>query len=181
MRYDGGENWTSFGRVGYEMEVMALALYNSKVYLGTLPMANAWRLDDNDYTYLGNLDNSPEVFLRRVWSMAVHNGKLFAGTLPSGHVLSFEAGRMATHDHTLPAGRHHIAAVRDGNILRLYLNGEQVAQSAEFNASDFDLNTEETLKIGFGSHQYFKGTMDDVRLYRGALSPGEISDLVSGM
>jgi hypothetical protein len=179
LRYAGGENWTSYGRVGYEMEVMALALYNSKIYLGTLPMANAWRLDDNDYTYLGNLDNSPEVFLRRVWSMAVHDGKLFAGTLPSGHVLSFEAGRMATHDHTLPAGRHHIVAVRDGNVLRLYLNGEQVAQSAEFNAADFDLNTDENLKIGFGSHQYFKGTMSDLRIYRGALSPAEIGDLVS--
>lgn len=180
MRYEGGEEWTSLGRVGYEMEVMAMALYNSKIYFGTLPMANVWRLDDDGYEYIANIDNSPEVFLRRVWSMAVHEGKLFAGTLPSGKVLSYEAGRMATHDHTLPAGRHHIAAVRDGNVLRLYLNGEQVAQSTEFNATDFELNTDENLKIGFGSHQYFKGTMSDVRIYRGALSPAEIRSLVGG-
>lgn len=179
MRYDGGENWTDFGRPGYEMEVMAMALYNSKIYFGTLPMGNVWRLDDNGYTYIANIDNSPEVFLRRVWSMAVHDGKLFAGTLPSGHVLSFESGRMATHDHTLPAGRHHVAAVRDNDTLRLYLNGKQVAQSSSFNAADFDLNTEENLKIGFGSHHYFKGAMSDVRIYRGALSPGEISNLAN--
>jgi hypothetical protein len=178
MRYDGDENWTDFGRVGYEMEVMAMALYNSKIYFGTLPMGNVWRLDDNDYAYIGNLDNSPEVYLRRVWSMAVYQGKLFAGTLPSGHVLSFESGHMATHDHTLPAGRHHVAAVRDGDTLRLYLDGEEVAQSSSFNAADFDLNTEENLKIGFGSHQYFKGAMSDVRLYRGALSPAEIRSLI---
>jgi hypothetical protein len=177
MRYDGGENWTSFGRVGYEMEVMAMLLYNSKIYFGTLPMANVWRLDDNDYQYIGNVDNSPEVFLRRAWSMAVFQGKLFVGTLPSGRVLCYEAGRMATHDHTLPAGRHHVAAVRDKNVLRLYLDGEQVAQSSGFNAADFDLSNNENLKIGFGPHQFFKGAMSDLRLYRGALAPEEIRQL----
>jgi hypothetical protein len=177
MRYDGGENWTSFGRVGYEMEVMAMLLYNAKIYFGTLPMANVWRLDDDDYTYIGNVDNSPEVFLRRAWSMAVYQGKLFVGTLPSGRVRSFESGRMATHDRTLPAGRHHVAAVRAGNVLRLYLNGQQVAQSSSFEAADFDLNTEENLKIGFGPHQFFKGAMSDVRLYRGALNESEIQEL----
>lgn len=178
MRYDGGENWTDFGRVGYEMEVMAMALYNAKIYFGTLPMGNVWRLDDTDYTYIANIDNSPEVFLRRVWSMAVYQGKLFAGTLPSGKVLSYEAGRMATHDQALPAGRHHVAAVRDGDVLRLYLNGKLVAQSTSFDAADFDLNTDENLKIGFGPHQYFKGAISDLRLYRGALSSESIQELI---
>jgi hypothetical protein len=177
LRYDGDQNWTSFGRVGYEMEVMAMALYNSKVYFGTLPMANVWRLDDNDYAYIGNIDNSPEAYLRRVWSMAIFQGKLFAGTLPSGKVLSYETGRMATHDHTLPAGRHHIVAVRDGETLRLYVDGKLVAQSSSFDAAKFDLNTEQPLKIGFGAHQYFKGAMDNLRLYRGALTADEIQEL----
>jgi len=177
LRYDGGEKWTSFGRVGYEMEVMAMALYNAKIYFGTLPMANVWRLDDNDYAYIGNIDNSPEVYLRRVWSMAVYQGKLFAGTLPSGKVLSYEAGRMATSDMALPPGRHHIAAVRDGDMLRLYVDGKLAAQSSSFDSSEFDLNTEQPLKIGFGAHQYFKGTMSDLRLYRGALQADEIQQL----
>ena len=177
LRYDGGEDWTSLGRVGYEMEVMAMALYNSKVYFGTLPMANVWRLDDNDYQYIANIDNSPEVFLRRVWSMAVYQGKLFAGTLPSGHVHSYEAGRMATSDTALPAGCHHIAAVRDGDVLRLYVDGKLAAQSSSFDSAEFDLNTDQSLKIGFGAHQYFKGTMSDLRLYRGALTVNEIQEL----
>jgi len=177
LRYDGEQNWTNFGRAGYEMEVMAMALYNAKIYFGTLPMANVWRLDDNDYAYIGNIDNSPEAYLRRVWSMAVYQGKLFTGTLPSGKVLSYEAGRMATHDQTLPAGRHHIAAVRDDKILRLYIDGKIVAQSSPFNATEFDLNTEQPLKIGFGAHQYFAGTMSDLRLYHGALTAEEIQEL----
>jgi hypothetical protein len=174
LRYDGEQNWTNFGRAGYEMEVMAMALYNSKIYFGTLPMANVWRLDDNDYAYIGNIDNSPEAYLRRVWSMAIFQGKLFAGTLPSGKVLSYEAGRMASHDHVFPAGRHHVAAIRDGDVLRLFMDGKLVAQSSSFDTADFNLNTEQSLKIGFGAHQYFKGAMSDLRLYRGALTADEI-------
>ena len=177
VRYDGGEQWTSFGRAGFEMEVMAMALYNAKVYFGTLPMGNVWRLDDGNYQYIANLDNSPEAYLRRVWSMAIYQGKLFAGTLPSGRVLSFEAGRMASHDTALPGGRHHVAAVRDGSNLRLYLNGKQVAQSSSFDAADFDLSNDQNLKIGFGPHQYFKGTMSDLRLYHCALEEREIQRL----
>jgi len=175
MRYDGGENWTDLGRAGYEMEVMAMALYNAKVYFGTLPMGNVWRLDDNGYEYIANIDNSPEVFLRRVWSMAVYQGKLFAGTLPSGHILSFESGRMATHDTTLTPGWHHIAAVREDKYLKLYLDGNLVAKSSSFNAEDFNMSNDTPLKIGFGSHEYFKGKMSDLRIYNRALSAEEVS------
>ncbi len=175
MRYDGGENWTDLGRAGYEMEVMAMALYNAKVYFGTLPMGNVWRLDDNGYEYIANIDNSPEVFLRRVWSMAVCQGKLFAGTLPSGHILSFESGRMATHDTTLTPGWHHIVAVREDNYLKLYLDGNLIAKSSSFNAEDFNMSNDTSLKIGFGSHEYFKGKMSDLRIYNRALSAEEVS------
>ena len=59
---------------------MAAALYNGKCYFGTLPMANVFRMDTNQFTYFGNLDNDPSTYLRRVWSMSTHNGQLFAGT-----------------------------------------------------------------------------------------------------
>lgn len=178
QRYEGEDRWKNLGRVGYEREVMAMALYNAKVYVGTLPMANVFRLEEGEATFVGNLDNSSDVFLRRVWSMAVHDGKLFAGTLPSGRVLSFEAGRLASHNSALPAGRHHVAAVRHGSTLRLYLDGKQVAQSSSFRAEDFDLNNERTLKIGFGPHQFFSGAMSDLRLYRCALTGADLEQLV---
>src|SRR5690606_16962801 len=110
---------------------------------------------------------------RRAWSMAVYNGRLYAGTLPSGHVRSFEAGRLATHDRPLPAGRHHVAAIRSGSHLRIYLDGEQVAESSTFETSDFDLSNDQPLQIGFGPNQYFCGSMSDLRLYNRALTAEE--------
>ncbi|MBI3920934.1 MAG: LamG domain-containing protein, partial [Armatimonadetes bacterium] len=174
LRYEGGETWTNLGRIGYEREVMALALYNGKVYLGTLPMANVWRMDRESFTFMGNLDNTPTVFLRRVWSMAVYQGKLFAGTLPSGHVLSLQAGRMATHDAALKSGWHHIAAVREHGKLKLFVDAQLVSTSSPFNPEDFDVSNTQPLQIGFGNSQHFSGSMSDLRIYGRALSQEEI-------
>ena len=73
--------------------------------------------------HTGQLDTTPDVRYRRAWSMAVYKGKLFCGTLPSGHVFSLEAGKNVTHDHELAAGWKHLAAVRDGRKLKLYVDG----------------------------------------------------------
>jgi hypothetical protein len=176
FRYDGGEAWTRIGRVGYEREVMGLAHYNGKMYLGTLPMANVFRLDGNRFTLTGTLDQTPAA-LRRVWSLAVYQGRLFAGTLPSGRVLALEAGKMATWDQTLPGGWHHVAAVKDGGRLKLYVDGVAVAWSAPFHRADYDLSNEQPLQIGFGAYEFFSGLLSDVRVYRGALAPHEVARL----
>jgi hypothetical protein len=49
-------------RTGYEREIMALAMYNGKIYAGSLPMANVWRLDAKEFTFVGNLDNTDSVY-----------------------------------------------------------------------------------------------------------------------
>jgi len=109
-----------------------------------------------------------------VWSMAVYQGKLFAGTLPSGRVLSLEAGRCVTYDRELPSGWRHIAAVKAGGLLKLYVDGRCVAGSSPFDPADYDLSTKSPLRIGFGQHDYFNGRMRDLRLYRRALGKEEI-------
>lgn len=179
IRYDGGESWTNCGRVGFEREVMAAGLYNGKCYFGTLPMANVFRMDSHGFSYFGNLDNDPSVFLRRVWSMAVHDGQLFAGTLPQGRVLRRRAGRMATHDHALPAGWRHIAAVRRGGRLHLYLDGKPAAQSDGFDAKDYDLTNTQPLLIGGGIGHALNGALRDVRIYGCALDPSRVGSLAS--
>ncbi|MCZ6680364.1 MAG: hypothetical protein O7E52_24300, partial [Candidatus Poribacteria bacterium] len=156
-RYDGDQKWTNVGRTGYEREVMGMALYNQKMYAGSLPMANVWRMEDRGFTFVGNVDNTPTVFLRRAWSMAVYDGKLFVGTLPSGHVRSFRAGTMVTWDRALPSGWRHLAAVRIQNRLKLYINGQCVATSAAFHPADYNLTQNQRLTIGFGAHTYFDG------------------------
>ena len=176
-RYGGGEQWTNLGRLGYEMEIMATALYNGKCYFGTLPMANVFRMDAGRFTYMGNLDNHPDYCLRRVWSMAVHGGRLYAGTLPSGRVCSRQFGRMATRDHTLPAGWRHVAAVRQGGQLKLYLDGEPVSTSASFGAGEFDLSNDAPLRIGHGVGHVLNGALRDVRLYGRGLSAEQVKEM----
>ena len=177
QRYGGGKTWTNIGRPGYEREIMGMALYNQKVYVGSLPMANVWRMDGSGFTFVGNVDNTSTVFLRRAWSMAVHDGALFVGTLPSDHVRSIQAGAMATYDRALPYGWHHLAAVRSHDRLNLYIDGQCMATSKAFNTADYDLTQDHPLKIGFGAHTYFNGAMSALRMYNRALTNSEIDEL----
>jgi hypothetical protein len=174
--YDPQKNqWTSVGRLGEEKEVMGVAVYNGKLYAGTLPLGAVYRFDGpNQWPLTGQLDTTPAVRYRRVWSMAVYQGKLFAGTLPSGHVHSLEAGKCATYDHELAPGWRHIAAVKTGGQLKLYVDGRCVAASSSFAPADYDLSARTPLRIGFGQHDYFKGQIKDLRLYRRSLSEEEI-------
>lgn len=174
-RYTGGTNWADAGKLGQELEAMPLLVYNGKMYGGTLPLAEVYRHDaERQWTRIGRVDETPDVKYRRAWSMAVFQGRLFVGTLPSGRVLSIEAGRNATSDRQLSAGWHHVAAVRGGDRLRLYVDGQSVAESAAFAPDDYNLTNRQPLRIGFGAQDYFHGNLAEVRLYRGALSPEQI-------
>ena len=159
--------WTNVGRLGEEKEVMGVAVYNGKLYAGTLPLGAVFRYDGpNRWTLTGQLDTTPDVTYRRVWSMAVYQGRLFAGTLPSGHVFSLEAGKCATYDRELAPGWRHVAAVKAGGPLKLYVDGQCVATSSQFDPAEYDLSNPSPLRIGFGQHDYFNGRMRDLRLYR---------------
>ena len=175
FRYEGPQKWISTGRLGEELEVMGMAVYNGKLYAGTLPMANVYRYDGKDnWVSTGQLDKTPDVRYRRAWVTAVYDGKLFCGVLPSGHVYSLEAGKNVTYDRALPAGWHHVAAVKSGDRLRLYVDGKQVSQSEKFNSGSLDLQSNGPLKIGFGQHDYFNGKMKDLKIYGRALTPKEV-------
>jgi chitodextrinase len=67
----------------------------------------------------------------------------------------------------------HLAATYDGTTLRLYVNGVQVASQG---IADSLTSSTQPLQIGsdaaFG--QYFKGTIDEVRIYNRALATTEI-------
>ena len=113
---------------------------------------------------------------RRVWSLATYQGQLFAGTLPTGRVWSLRAGAMVTWDRRLPGGWRHIAAVKDGRQLRLFLDGKEVATTS-LQPGAYDLSNQEPLQIGFGAYEHFDGLMSDVRLYNRARTGGEMAVL----
>lgn len=179
FRWGGDKQWLFSGRLGNELEAMPLMVYNGKMYGGTLPLAEVYRFDDPQWTQVARLDLTSEVRYRRTWTMAVFQGRLFAGTLPSGHVHSVEIGRNVTYDHALPSGWVHLAAVRDTNQLKLYVNGKLVASSATFDAGEYDIANERPLEIGAGASDYFNGKMSDVRIYQRALAAGEIEQLAA--
>ena len=177
-RHEGAKNWVHTGRLGEEKEVMAVSVYNGKFYAGTLPFANVYRYDgQGNWTDTGRLDQTPDVRYRRAWSMAVYDGRLYCGVLPSGHVYSLEAGKAVSYDKHLKAGWRHLAAVRTGSQLQLFVDGVKVAESKNFEPAAYNLTPGMPLKIGFGQHDYFNGRMKDVRIYDRALPSQEIQRL----
>ena len=87
---------------------------------------------------------------------------------------SLEAGKAVSYDRQLEPGWRHLAAVRAGNKLRLFIDGELVSETDAFKGDAFKLDSEGPLKIGFGQHDYFNGRMKDVRIYDRALDAKRI-------
>ena len=77
---------------------------------------------------------------------------------------------------------HHIVGVRDGNTLKLYMDG---VLDATTNITGYgNINSARGFKIGVGwvndyasLDHYFKGYIDDVRVYKRALTADEVRDL----
>jgi hypothetical protein len=176
LRHGGGDSWENRGRLGAETEVMNLLAYNGALFAGTLPGAEVHRFDeDGGWTLVGTLDRTPDVRYRRAASMAVYHGELFCGTLPSGTVHSMRAGLVASGDRALPPDWRHVAAVRAGPTIELYLDGSLVARVAdEAGRAPLDLGTS-TLVLGGGPRGGFEGELADVRLYRRALDPAAVA------
>ncbi|MBM3823346.1 MAG: LamG domain-containing protein [Verrucomicrobia bacterium] len=178
-RYGGDHRWEDWGRLGQELEVMGMMVHNGMLYAGTLPQAEVYRCDGPDrWKRMVQLDATPGVKYRRAWTMAEFHGRLFCGTLPSGKVWSFESGQNVTHDRSLPAGWNHLAATREGGRLRLFVGGKPVAASGELSSPPLDASPEMPLKLGFGSNDYLRGRLRDVRWYSHALDPRELGRLV---
>ena len=75
----------------------------------------------------------------------------------------------------------HVAAIYDGSAdtLTLYLNGEQVAQVITTgNSLDADVNDFEIGRRSNGDDRYFKGDMQEVRVYDVALTEAQLQEQV---
>jgi hypothetical protein len=205
--YQGGEKWDVVGRVGVDgTEVNALAVYNGKLYGGSIPRAEVCRYDgDPKWTSLKRFYSpdgwqpalpgkaSPKEYKQwsRVTSLTVCDGKLFASTgsctssildAPAdvrGKVFSMEAGKVASYDNDLGPGWKHLVAMRKGGQLNLFVDGKLVAKSSSFEPAEYDVSTNQPLRIGFGQTEYFAGKMSDVRIYNRTLNDQEIHQLAS--
>jgi hypothetical protein len=84
---------------------------------------------------------------------------------------------------SLSAGRwHHAAVTHDGQVLRLYLDGQEVGSTVAGGRLDVD----PTIPVAVGAQPLgagggrFHGLVDDVRVLRRALAPEEIAALWAG-
>jgi hypothetical protein len=178
FRYESDDNWTDVGRLDEEWEVMGMASFNGQLYAGSLPLAAVFRWDgESTWTNLERLDLTPDQKYRRVWTMAEYQGRLYCSSLPNGRVHALEAGKSVSYDRELPAGWIHLAAVRAGDRLHLYVGGELAASSTSFDPGDYDLSIDRPWQIGFGPHAHLNGRLSDLRVYGRALDAAEVRAL----
>jgi hypothetical protein len=196
--------WTDLGRLGDATEVTALTTYNGSFYAGTIPRAEVFRYDGPEqWAPIRRLFDPPGfepvpvggggagvADWSRASSLAVFQGRLFATTatcyrtkidvpLPNetrGKVYAFTAGAGVSLDRDLGAGWKHITALRDGNSLRLYVDGE-LQTTAKADIENLDVTNDVPLRIGFGPEAHFRGRIREVRLYNRALTEPEIKQL----
>lgn len=172
--------WRDKGRLGQELEVMGMMVHNGCLYGGTLPLAQIYRHDGGDHwRLLRQIDTTQGVEYRRVWTMAQYEGRLFATTVPSGRVWSMQTGACVTWDREFPEGWRHVAARRQGDELRLFLDGASVAHTVSARAAGMDIDCPGDWLIGVGSGSFFRGALADLQVHRRALSAGEIARLAA--
>jgi hypothetical protein len=205
LRYEEGTEWTDLGELGIATdkfqinEVNDLQVYNGKLYAGVIPKAEVYRFEsESRWTLLrslvGDIANSPlnTHGWARVTCMAEFGGRLFQGTSTcfgrydpsnppeSGRVYSMEAGKSASFDDDLGGTWRHVTAVRESDIVRLYIDGRLTSSSATFSPDDYGVFNISPLSIGFGANGFLSGILDDIRIFRGALSAGQVLELYKG-
>jgi hypothetical protein len=192
---DGG--WVDTGRMGDSTEVVGLVVYNGSLYGGAIPRAELFRFDGPEkWTSLRRLFDPPTYNpasdvedWSRASSLTVYRDKLFVSTATCyramlsspqmdeirGKVYSFQTGAGVSHDHNLGDGWKHVAAVRDKESMKLYVDGRLVASQPS--APGIDVSNTAPLRIGFGPQSHLQGQLRDVQLFRRALGTSEVQSL----
>lgn len=184
------------GRQVHNNEINDLIVYNGKLYAGAIPKGEVWRYEGGEKsTLIKRLVVNPDYTVSeheswsRVTSMAIYQGQLFAGTstargvakndqtFDAGKVFRWEAGRVVTYDDDLGTEWRLVTAIREKNNLKLFIDGKLVSTSTAIAGADISVSNNKPLVIGFGSLNFFKGSMKDVRLYAGALDESGIKQL----
>lgn len=203
LRREGDDKWERIGRLGLPEghklcnEVMDLTVYNGKLYAGLIPKAEVYRYEkDGDWTVLGSLARRPDwseditATWARITCVTAARGRLFVGTgscqgraldapvdASLGRVFSMQAGQVVSHERDLGGAWTHLAALRRGRNLELYINGQLTASTSLRDGPAFNLGNAAPLWIGFGAQNFFHGAIADLRLYNGALSTEAIHGL----
>ena len=85
-----------------------------------------------------------------------------------------------TYNHSLQIDQwYHLCTTYDGNIIKLYIDGEEVMSKNATVGTYTEIPT--SLYIGGTDNYYLNGYMNDIRYYDEALSPLEIKEISKGL
>ncbi len=205
LRYDGDKQWIKIGRLGLPEgqrecnEINDLTVYNGKLYAGVIPKAEFYRQETNkEWTLLGRLANRPDWDVDnlatwvRLTCLTTFQGKLFGCTgscqgraldapvdESMGRVSAIQAGQVVSYERDIGGEWTHIAAVRSGCELKLFVNGKLVATSRLHDGSPFNLTNNRPVLVGIGAQNFFSGAIADLRMYHGALETAAVQRIMA--
>ncbi len=171
-----GATWTSAGKFGSALSFngkssRVVVNDSTSLHLSSGMTLEAWVSPTSVPTFWQDIIyKQNDIYFLEAGSSLSKNPPAVGATF-SSHGDQFLAGAS-----TLLANQWtHLAATYDGATLRLYVNGAQVASRA---MSDSVTSSSSPLQIGGDSAfgQYFKGIIDEVRIYNRALAPAEIQN-----
>lgn len=135
---------------------------------------SAWIYPDSvgTGTSMTILSRQTENSYRNSWILGEHNSKLYFQ-----HGTNDGAGRENMYGSLQGGEWQHVAVTADGDVLKFYINGEEVGQDT-VNGRTGNLQTEgKSLLIGdkvASQRRPFKGAMDELKIYNSTLSSEEI-------
>lgn len=140
-------------------------IYDMTYSMWLYPTNNTYRMNPIDRNYGGEGTITHEIagFFRYYWGSSGGN------TTPYTSIDS---------NYTLPLNQWtHIAAVRDitNGLIKIYANGNKTNEaSSVYTSTGVSISN---LLIGYGYTTYYRGKIDDVRVYASALTDNDILDL----
>jgi len=207
LRLEPDGSWTNTGRLGIPEglhecnEVMDLRVHQGKLYAALIPKSQVWRYEaDGQWTLLASLASRPDFIPDftlegidswcRITSFGAWQGRMLAATASCrsgaeyrdpddtlGRVHASAVGSVASHETDIGRDWVHLAGVRQGQSMRLYVNGRERASVEMPPGKWFDLSNTQPLLIGAGAQGSFAGGIADVRLYGAALDEESIAAL----
>jgi YD repeat-containing protein len=169
-----GAKWTKEGKYGSALEFNGESDYLSIPDSSELGLTKAFTLE----AWVKPSDvrtNAPliEKQTKEFYAYQLYAGSKYTAGVPEGRTSEADwASEAVTAKEALPTNTwSHVALTYDGEKIRIYVNGKLISTAAGGKVQ----TSSGALWIGGNqfSH-YFKGTIDEVRLYNQALSEGQV-------
>lgn len=156
-----------------------LGLLSNSAYSSQSNFRNLFFGIDNNHSDDALIQAEPQYGSENyIRSLAVYNGKLYGGTGPNANLLEWKTGVATSYHFNINPGRQNIIAIKDDNVLKLYLNGELINTSDTFDKNDYDLDNIINTIIGFGQQDYFNGKIEYIFIYDRDIKNNEIKRFI---